>query len=284
MLFPNLNDLRYFVEIAQAGTFTQASQRLGLAQPSLTLAIQRLESTLGTKVLQRSKKGVHLTPAGKTLLSQSRKLIDEWQAIQTKTLASHSEVKGRFRIGCHPSVALYTFPQILTQLLNENSSLELTFVHDLSRKILDDIVSVKVDIGIVVNPQPHPDLVIQKLCLDEVCFWVSEKSRAEDRTVLISDPELSQTQQLIKKAQKSGLTFERQTYTSNLEFIAELTSESAGVGILPTRVAKRKSNLKKLKSSPAVIDEICMVYRADLRPVRSIKVIAAKIQQALVLT
>lgn len=280
-MYPNLSDLRYFIEISSTGNVSQAALRLGVTQPTLSLALNRLEDCVGTKLFQRSKKGVSLTPAGRSLLSQSKKLIQDWEAIQSKSLANHTEVKGQFTLGCHPSVALYSLPQCLPDLLTQYSDLEITLVHDLSRKILDGIVAVDIDIGIVVNPVRHPDLIIKTICHDEVSFWTSSKRKNIPKDILICDPELMQTQDLLRKIKKTGYEFNRRVRSSNLEVVAELTEAGAGVGVLPGRVAARYPHLQMLKGLPTFKDEISVVYRAESRAVKAVQIIADELVKAL---
>ena len=70
-----LRHLRYFVAVADAGTFTRAAQRLYVAQPTLSQQIRRLEEMVGTPLLQRRREGVCLTEAGTVLLGESRTLL-----------------------------------------------------------------------------------------------------------------------------------------------------------------------------------------------------------------
>ena len=280
-MYPNLTDLHYFIEIAQLGSLTQAAGRLGLSQPTLSVAINRLEAILGTSLLQRSKKGVQLTPAGRTLLAQARKLIQDWEAVQSKALASHEEVKGQFTIGCHPAVAMYTLPDCLPALMQEHSELEIHLFHDLSRKVLDQVLNVKVDIGIVVNPTQHPDLIIKKVCDDVVTFWISDSHKAAPQDVVISDPDLLQTKDLLRKTKKAGFDFKRSIESSNLQVVAELAQSGCGIGILPTRVALKTGGLRRLKNAPILNDEICIIYRAESRKVLAIKTISNAIEKAL---
>jgi DNA-binding transcriptional LysR family regulator len=280
-MYPNLNDLRYFIEISQTGNVSQAAVRLGVTQPTLSQAVVRLENNVGAKLFQRSKKGMDLTPAGRTLVVQSRKLIQDWEAIQASALSSHSEVKGQYKVGCHPSVALYTLPQVFSEWMSENPELEIKLVHNLSRKILDGIISTEIDIGVVVNPVQHPDLIIKKACEDEVGLWAADKKKApQNEDVLIADPDLLQTQDIMKKIKKAGYNFKRFIESSSLEVVAELTKSGAGIGILPGRVANRVGHLKSL-SGPKFKDEICIVFRAESRSIKTIQVLSQSIEKAL---
>jgi len=67
--------LRYFVAVADAGTFTRAAERMFIAQPTLSQQIRRLEEMVGTPLLQRSREGVRLTAAGSVLLEESRTVL-----------------------------------------------------------------------------------------------------------------------------------------------------------------------------------------------------------------
>jgi LysR family transcriptional regulator, cell division regulator len=268
-MIPSASDLQYFIEVANTLNVSRAAERLGVSQPALSLAIQRLEGNFGVPLLIRSKSGVQLTKNGQKLLGQARALMMEWEKIRSEALQDESQISGRYTLGCHVSVALYSLPSFLPALVRDNARLEIKLVHDLSRKITEDVISFKVDFGIVVNPTPHPDLVIRTLGKDEVKFWIGKGSeKVQDPTsgeaVLICEPDLAQSQSLIKQAAKKGWKFKRTLTSSSLEVIRSMTSEGAGIGILPSRVATSLSlGLKPLKESPKFEDEVCLVYRAD---------------------
>lgn len=278
----NSTDLQYFVEIAHTLNLSSAAIKLGVSQPSLSLAIQRMESQTKVRLFLRSKKGVSLTPAGRELLANAHCLLEHWGQVQEKLSVSHTEARGRFIVGAHPSVALYTFPQTMSDLLVHNPGLEVSFVHDLSRKVLDFLISVKIDIAVVVNPVRHPDLIIRKVCEDEVTFWYKPGMK-ENASVLIYDPDMLQAQNLIRKAKRQGHEFKRHIHSSNLEVISGLAHGGAGIAILPTRVANPLNGrpLEKMKNAPVYNDEICIVYRAESRTVRAIQIIADMIEKAL---
>ena len=70
-----LRHLRYFVALADAGTFTRAAEMIFIAQPTLSQQIRRLEEIVGTPLLQRRREGLRLTPAGHALLDGSRNVL-----------------------------------------------------------------------------------------------------------------------------------------------------------------------------------------------------------------
>ncbi len=270
-MLPSFNDISYFIEVANTKNISRAAERLGITQPSLSSAIKRLEDSMGTQLLIRSRSGVQLTKAGGELQSKGRLLLLNWEQLKAEITRRDETVSGEYVIGCHPSVALYTLPHFLPGLMQKYPELEIKLVHDLSRKVTEGVISYQIDFGLVVNPVKHPDLVIRELCQDEVGFWVAKKSTEaqspdSEKSTLICDPNLQQTQKLLVDLAKKKIHFKRKIYSSNLEVITDLTMKGAGVGILPARVATRHKTfgLQTISSNyPSFRDRICLVYRAD---------------------
>jgi DNA-binding transcriptional LysR family regulator len=276
-MLPSNTDLTYFLEIAQQGNLTHAANRLGVSQPSLTLAMQRLEASVGTNLFIRSRKGVKLTKAGERLLLDARLLISQWENLRGQTLGTMNEVTGRFRVGCHASVARYSLPLFLPQLLADHPSLDIELEHDLSRHITQKVLNLEIDLGIVVNPEVHPDLIMKSLATDVVTLWKSKGLTSAE--VLVCEPSLLQTQKMKSKLQRAGFHFKRVVESSNLEVIASLTQCGLGLGILPGRVAQNtNSELMRVKNAPLISDEIFLIYRVENRPVRALQAISEAIQ------
>ena len=284
---PSPSDLEYFVEVSSTLNLSRAAERIGISQPTLSLAIKRLEENVGVPLLNRSKRGVNLTQAGIQLLTHIRELLQRWETVRGQALSSIQEDQGSFTIGCHPAVGIYTLPGFMPDLLEKYPKLDLHLTHDLSRKILERVVSMEIQVGIVVNPVQHADLVIRRLCVDEVTLWVGPGERTiqkllNGQAVLICDPELIQTQTILNKLKKNGVAYRQILGSSSLEVIAELTASGAGIGILPERVAKfvGGGKLRRVAHSPSVKDEISLVYRVENKGVRALQTIVNHIQKA----
>jgi DNA-binding transcriptional LysR family regulator len=279
-MLPSAAELEYFLEVANTLSLSRASERLGISQPSLSLAVKRLEQTVGTQLFVRHKHGVTLTPAGKQLLLHTKQLLQYWENTKSHALASQHEVQGYFTLGCHSTVAIHLVSNFLADLLENYPKLEIHLKHDISRRITEQIINLSIDIGIVVNPIKHPDLIIRKLCDDEVTFWVGKNKRKiqdihSKQAIIICDPELTQTQSLLKKCKKAGIISERIMTVNSLEVVASLTAAGCGIGILPTRVAKSMypDKLKRIPNTPVYFDEICLAYRNENRNIQAIQTI-----------
>jgi len=275
----NSVDLKYFIEVARTQHVSKAAERLGVTQPTLSYSLKRIETDMGLNLFERSKKGVKLTAAGHRLFEKSQELLEMWE--QTKTAAQNetTQASGIIRLGCHTAVAQYTLPEILPQFLKNFPDIKIQLHHGLSRHINESLIADRLDVGFVINPTEHPDLVIKELLKDRVGFWRAKKIINED--TLILDPSLIQTQTLIKKAQSKGFKFKRFIESSSLEVIAQLVASGVGYGILPERVAKAfgGSDITSPADSPLYQDRMCLVYKPSFRSLMRGKVFIDKVSK-----
>ena len=265
---PSLRDLHAFLEVCACQNLSRAAERLGVTQPSLSVAMQRLERLLGATLLQRSKAGVSLTAAGTRLRTHAQSLCEAWARTQDRVLAAQHEVAGGFVLGCHTAVAGYALG-FLTTFLRQHPRLHLTLQHDLSRRVLEAILSMRCDMGLVINAKRHPDLVLRRLCRDTVTLFAPAVGKPVPG-VLICDSSLYQTQEILRLLQRRKQGFERTLDTPSLEVAAQLTAAGVGVGVLPRNVAA-SLELQELPHAPTYQDELFFVYRAENKGVPAIR-------------
>ena len=256
--YPDPSDLRYFQEVAEVLNLSRAAERLNVGQPTLSLSMKRLERLLGVKLFVRRNRGLTLTEAGSRLLRRCESLQACWSSLVSETRMSETELKGRFSLGLHPSVALFCLDPLIRQIYSAQPGIEIRLVHGLSRVMTERVISGQIDFGLVVNPVRHADLVIVKLAEDQVSFW---KAPGALEDVLIYNPDLQQSRALLNAVREYG----RALTSDNLEVVASLTQSGAGVGILPTRLVKAIApSLRRMAALPSYKDEIAFVYRVDL--------------------
>lgn len=279
-MIPSSNELLYFVEIANTMNLSRAAEKLAISQPALTLAMQRLENSIGTHLLIRDKKGVYLTQAGKKLLTNAKQLLHCWEMTKSQSLASHQEIQGSVSIGCHSTVASH-LNQLLPDLLETHPKLSLKIKHEISANIIDEVINLKLDIGIVTIPIKHPDLIVRKLMRGGLGFFTGEGSRPiqqinSGESVLIYNPDLLQSQLLLKKTK---LQFARTVPTNSLEIAANLVASGGGIGILPLCIDQfmYTEKLKPIQNLPTLAHDICMIYRNENRNVQAIRALTTAV-------
>lgn len=276
-MIDNLTDLKYFLEVARTGNITRASERLGVTQPSITLALKRLEDKTGITLLERSRKGTHLTRQGEGLFKIGERMLNDWERDTRMIAQGQNEPMGRYTIGVHSAVAQYTLGNFLPGMLEKFPELEINLTHDLSRKITEQVISREVDLGLVINSIPHPDLVIHKILTDEVTLFKHPSYKGD---VLIIDPALKQTTSLMKNVRKA-FEYKRELHSSSLEVIRNLCESKAGAAILPSRVASLSDKIKAVPGAPVFKDELSLIYRVERKSEQSFKELVSEIKKAL---
>lgn len=149
-----LRHLRYFIAVAEELHFTRAAERLHIGQPPLSHAIQVLEADVGARLLERTKRWVRLTEAGRLFLADARRILAmAEQAVETARRAERGEA-GELRIGFTYSTPLTPlFANVINRYRQEFPQVTLT-LHELATlRQLDGISERSLDLGFIRPPE-----------------------------------------------------------------------------------------------------------------------------------
>ena len=102
--------LRYFLAIAEQGSYTGAAKALHMSQPALTAAMNALEAELGTTLFVRTARGARLTATGEELVLHARGLLQRTSELRHAISDLEGAPRGRFVLGCHESLGAYFLP------------------------------------------------------------------------------------------------------------------------------------------------------------------------------
>lgn len=270
-------ELAYFLRAAEIGSLTKAAESLGIRQPSLTAAIQRLERSLGTTLFVRGRRGVVLTSTGRVLREHAAQALRTLALAQEEIHGLEEGPRGSFTLGIHESLAAYLLPGFMARFVEKHPHVHLGLWNGNSREVQAAVVERRIDVGIVVNPRPHPECVVRPLFGDRVHFVIGAAlarrvrpalPRAIVELPLVHVPALRQTQFLIAALAKRGLQPRRELPCSSLELVKSLVLDGVGVGILPWRVAThgvaRGRIVVTARELPHYDDAITLVRRYDM--------------------
>lgn len=189
----DLVQLRSFVAVAQSGSFTQAAQRLGLRQSTVSQHIQRLEGTVQRRLVDRDTHRVELTGDGQALLPHARQLLSLERSAVAQFAAA--QPRGTLRLGVSEDLVSGQLPLLLQDFVADYPSVDLHLSVELSRTLYDmqargelDVVLAKRRLGEThgqrVGREPlvwlasDPDAVLAKPRLPLILFPVPSLTRA----------------------------------------------------------------------------------------------------------
>lgn len=254
-----ITDLKNFVEIATSRTMREGADKLGITQPALSESIKRLEQDLGEVLFYRSRSGIALTPGGQKNLKLAREALASLDSLGANRAHGDSRL---ITIGCHPTIASYFLPKAFRAIQKENPSYQVRLSHDLSRTIQTGVQQGMIDVGIVVNAVPSPDLIVRQLAQDEVCIWRSTHVQDQVTDKVFCNLALFQTQALLRKWKDRPANV---IDTDSLELIVRFVNEGLGYGIVPARAVAllNAKNCEPVPKTPAFNDTISIVYRPE---------------------
>src|SRR5262245_8887804 len=147
-----LNQLRYFVAVAELSSFTKAAARCGVAQPSLSQQIQKLERELGQQLLDRFGRRIRLTEAGEAFYGRATAALDAIDDARTSVQNSHDWQTGTITIGAIHTIAPYLLPDIVQRLTKRFPQAHVIVKEQLTEELVADCLGGELDVGIVALP------------------------------------------------------------------------------------------------------------------------------------
>ena len=137
---PTLRQLRYFVALAQCGQYRRAADQLGLSQPSLSQQIAALETALGVRLVERGRRGIALTPAGREALRHARTVLDDVAQLTGLSSAMAAGLAGTLHLGSTPTIGPYILPRLLKHLHADHPDLKLVARDGPPRDLLEELL------------------------------------------------------------------------------------------------------------------------------------------------
>lgn len=143
-----LRQLRAFVAVARAASFTRAAERLHLSQPALTVQVRELESALGARLLDRNTRQVKLTDAGRELLPTLERVLADLDGVTQSSRALAAGERGRVRVAALPSISATRLPAAIARLRERYPAIRVELRDTVAQKILALVAAEEVDFGI----------------------------------------------------------------------------------------------------------------------------------------
>lgn len=183
--------LQYLIEVANCGSFSGASERCFMTQPSLSMQIKALEDELGVVLLDRSKKPVIPTDAGNVVIAQAQETLRAYNYIRESVAELKGETSGKLRLGVIPTIAPYLLHKFIPDFVKEFPRVELEIREMITADIIEALKHDNIDAAIVASGTCGDGIVEHDLFSDRFYAYVSPENPLFERTnIRIEDIDL----------------------------------------------------------------------------------------------
>ena len=169
-----IHQLRYFCAIARAGNFTRAAEQLGIAQPSLSQQIKRLEKDLKTTLFERLGRSVRLTSSGEGLHRMALEILQQVAEAESR-IAALNEGYDSLRVGVIPTIMPYFIARRIGDFVRRFPRVNPQFREETTSQLVQALQAGEIDLAVVSLPVPKADLVCSELFREELLLVVPRK-------------------------------------------------------------------------------------------------------------
>lgn len=269
-----LDQLRYFLRVAELKSFTKAAEDLLVSQPALSRSIKKLESELGQPLFNRKPRSLELTDAGVFLEGRARQVIQLLEDTQAE-ITDDGE-SGRLRIGAIPTIAPYLLPEILQAFAKDFPRATVSVLEAPTDRLLRSCTQGDVDLAIMALPLVHSGLECMELFEEELFLVLPTSHRlSKKKRITVADLEPERFIMLGEEhcLSDSITSFCRQDATqplvmeraSQLTMVQELVALGHGISMIPLMAKAMDRSRKRVYRSlarPRPTRTICLVYDA----------------------
>jgi len=245
-----LHQLRYFVAVAETGSFSRGADRCGITQPSLSQQILKLEDELGQKLFDRLGRTVQMTPSGRILLPRAQRILAEVNSAGKAVQQDVVEGKGSLTIGAIPTIAPFLLPESLSELRKRYPEATLHITEDTTDRLVQKLVRAEIDCAIMSPPVEEDHLVAEPLFTEELFAILPPKhafvlggdlklSMLQGQDAIVLQPMHCLSAQIDAFCKAEGVARNVTCSTSQLTTLYNMVALGMGLSIVPEMFVRR---------------------------------------------
>ncbi len=243
-----LTELRYVVAVARERHFGHAAEACFVSQPTLSVAIKKLEEELGVTLFERGPGEVTVTPVGQTIVEQAQRVLEEASHIKELADAGRDPLAGTLRFGTIYTIGPYLLPKLIPVLRRMAPAMQLLIQENFTHRLAEALKQGEVDVILIALPFDEPGVATVAV-YDEPFVVAVPQGHAWEKRKHISSDELSHESLLllgeghcfrdqvldlcniVRARDRSSLA--RTVEGGSLETISQMVASGVGVTVLP---------------------------------------------------
>jgi len=245
-----LTELRYVVAVAREKHFGHAANACHVSQPTLSVAIRKIEEELGVRLFERRASQVALTDIGERIVAQAKRVLDEAAAVREIARQGRDPLSAPLRVGTIYTIGPYLLPGLIRQLQKKASQMQLLLSENFTLKLIEQVRNGEIDVAIMALPLPPCGLAVQAV-YDEPFVVAVPRRHAWIRRKAIASTDLANETMLLlgsghcfrdqvldvcperSRESDSPDGIQRTFEGSSLETIRQMVATGIGITVMP---------------------------------------------------
>jgi len=251
-----LTELRYIVALARERHFGRAAEKSFVSQPTLSVAVKKLEDELGVALFERGGSEVTVTPIGARIVEQAQRVLEEAAAIKNLAVAGKDELATPLRFGAIYTIGPYLMPQLIPLLHRRTPKMPLLIQENYTVRLSELLKNGELDLVALSLPFAEPGIITQpvydepfRVLMPASHAW-AKKARipaadlCRENLLLLSSGNCFREQVLltcvgVQRATNDGM--QQSLQGSSLETIRHMVASGVGITVLPATAAEART-------------------------------------------
>jgi DNA-binding transcriptional LysR family regulator len=275
-----LQQLAYFVALADVGSFTGAADSLRVAQPTLSRQVKALEDELGSPLVQRTRHALVLTPAGEAVLPLARRMLADMESARTAVAELVGLQRGRVRVGATPSLCIGVMADVLRTFHKRHPAIALELAEGGSQLLVESLQHNEIDVALVVVPADglDPGLELTPVLRERLSVASPSAERPPSKRGSMTVRELGRRSLVVPRrgydvrevtlaaCAEAGVAPRFAVEGGEMDAVLRLVEAGTGVAVVPDIVFAGRPRLLRTALTPALYRTVALARRADLVP------------------
>lgn len=263
-----LTDLRYLVALAHERHFGRAAEKCHVSQPTLSVAVKKVEEELGIQLFERSASEVKITETGRRIVAQAERVLMEASQIQEIAAAGKDPLAGPLRVGVIYTIGPYLLPRLIPRVHQLAPRMPLIIQENFTARLAESLKRGELDVIIISLPFEEAGVVAQpvydepfRVLMPAGHPWTAERAidaahLADDQLLLLGSGNCFRDQVLeVCPSCRNIGGLQRTLEGSSLETIRHMVATGLGVTVLPSSAADEMSHNALVAVRPFVAPE-----------------------------
>jgi DNA-binding transcriptional LysR family regulator len=287
-----LADMRLFVSVAETNSLTLGAKRSYMSLSAASTRIKHIEERLGTRLLDRNRRGVTLTPAGQTFLHHGRVVLRQLENLQADLQEYSQGVKGHLRVLANTTAITEFLPATLPKYLLAHPNVNIDLRERMSHEIVRAVSEGTADIGIISSEVRTEQLRVLPYRQDRLLLTTAldhplasyekvafKKTLQFDYVCLLESSSIQVF--LSQNAIELGKRLRIRIQVSNFEAQCRMVAAGVGIGVLPNSGARRYAKIMPIRIIPLADKWAVRNLSICLRDLRSLPSFAKDLVELL---